>query len=119
MPCAVAYVPGLIVMAQGRKRVELGPNKFIYDESRYLLTSLDLPSVSQVVEASKERPALAFALKLELPVVREILAREDVPIPEVPPDSLAMTTVRGYSRIAERLLPVDGPARHAAAYSLS
>lgn len=93
VPCAVAYVPGLIVMAQGRKRVELGPNKFIYDESRYLLTSLDLPSVSQVVEASKERPALAFALKLELPVVREILAREDVPIPEVPPDSLAMTTV--------------------------
>ena len=55
-PCAVAYAPGLIVMAQGRKRVELGPNTFIYDESRYLLTSLDLPSVSQVVEASKERP---------------------------------------------------------------
>ena len=34
----------LIVMAQGRKRVELGPKTFIYDESRYLLTSLDLPS---------------------------------------------------------------------------
>lgn len=92
-PCAVAYAPGLIVMAQGRKRVELGPNTFIYDESRYLLTSLDLPSVSQVVEASKERPALAFALKLELPIVRELLAREDVPIPELPPDSPAMTTV--------------------------
>lgn len=91
-PCAVAYAPGLIVMAQGRKRAELGPNTFIYDESRYLLTSLDLPAVSQIVEASKERPALAFALKLELPIVRELLAREDVPIPEVPPDSPAMTT---------------------------
>jgi len=79
-------------MAQGRKRAELGPNTFIYDESRYLLTSLDLPAVSQIVEASKERPALAFAMKLELPIVRELLAREDVPIPEVPPDSPAMTT---------------------------
>lgn len=91
-PCVVAYVPGLIVMAQGSKRVELGPNTFVYDESRYLLTSLDLPSVSQVVQASPERPALAFALKLELPVVREILMREDVPIPELPADSPAMTT---------------------------
>lgn len=91
-PCVVAYVPGLIVMAQGSKRVELGPNTFIYDESRYLLTSLDLPSVSQVVEATKERPALAFALKLELPVVREMIMREDVPIPESSADSPAMTT---------------------------
>jgi hypothetical protein len=80
-------------MAQGRKRAEPGPNTFIYDESRCLLTSLDLPGVSQIVEASKERPALAFALKLELPIVRELLAREEVSIPETPPDSPAMTTV--------------------------
>jgi AraC-like DNA-binding protein len=92
-PCAVAYAPGLIVMAQGQKRVELGPNTFIYDESRYLLTSLDLPAVSQLVEASPERPALAFALTLELPIVRELLTREDVSIPELVPDSPAMTTV--------------------------
>lgn len=91
-PCAVAYVPGIIVMAQGSKRVELGPKTFVYDELRYLLTSLDLPSVSQVVEASPQRPALAFAMKLEMPVVREILMREDVPIPESSADSPAMTT---------------------------
>jgi AraC-like DNA-binding protein len=91
-PCVAAYVPGMIVMAQGRKRVELGTNTFTYDESRYLMTSLDLPAVSQLVEASKERPALAFALKLELPIVRELLTREDVPIPELPPESPAMTT---------------------------
>lgn len=91
-PCVAAYVPGLIVMAQGRKRVELGANTFIYDESRYLLTSVDLPAVSQVVDASRQRPALAFALKLELPIVRELLAREDVPFSEVLPESPAMTT---------------------------
>ncbi|WP_031498201.1 AraC family transcriptional regulator [Bryobacter aggregatus] len=91
-PCVVAYVPGLIVMAQGRKRVELGPKTFFYNESHYLLTSLDLPSISQVIEASPERPALAFALKLELPIVREILMREEVPLPDSPADSSAMTT---------------------------
>lgn len=91
-PCAVAYVPGLVVMAQGRKQVELGQNTFVYDESRYLLTSLDLPSISQVLEASPQRPALAFSMKLELSVVRELLMREDVPVPEVATDSPAMTT---------------------------
>jgi AraC-like DNA-binding protein len=79
-------------MAQGRKRVQLGSNTFIYDESRYLLTSLDLPSISQVLEATPERPSLAFALKLELSMVRELLIREDVPTPEIPSESPAMTT---------------------------
>lgn len=91
-PCIVAYVPGLVVMAQGQKRVELGTSAFTYGESHYLLTALDLPAVSQVVEASQERPALALGLKLELPIVRELLTREDVPVPELPPDSPAMTT---------------------------
>jgi AraC-like DNA-binding protein len=114
-PCAVAYAPGLIVMAQGRKRAELGPNTFIYDESRYLLTSLDLPSISQVVEASKERPALAFALKLELPIVRELLTREDVPIPELPPDSPAMTTGEVTAELLSsccRLMDLLGTPQH-------
>lgn len=91
-PCAVAYVPGLVVMAQGEKRVDVGHRTFVYDEARYLLTSLDLPSMSQVLAASPERPSLALALKLDLPVVRELLMREDVPAAGVAPDSLAMTT---------------------------
>jgi hypothetical protein len=31
------------VVAQGRKRADLAGTTFIFDESRYLLTSLDLP----------------------------------------------------------------------------
>ena len=42
------------MVAQGRKRVELGRTTFTYDESRYLLTSLDLPVVSRVIEASED-----------------------------------------------------------------
>jgi hypothetical protein len=36
-----------------------GPTTFLYGESRYLLTSVDLPIVSQIVEASEEAPCLA------------------------------------------------------------
>jgi len=52
-PCSMTYQPGVTVIAQGRKRVELGRNVFIYDASRFLLTSLDLPVVSRVIEASQ------------------------------------------------------------------
>src|SRR5450755_4488438 len=73
-PCSMTYEPSLTVMAQGRKRVELGRNIFIYDASRFLLTSVDLPVVSRVIEASEKVPCLAMSLQLEMPVVRELLS---------------------------------------------
>jgi AraC-like DNA-binding protein len=91
-PACATYEPSVAVIAQGRKRVELGQITFIYDESRFLLTSADLPIVSQVIEASKEVPFLALALKLEMPVVRELLSREEIPVSDAPPDSPAMAT---------------------------
>src|SRR6476661_1532248 len=42
VPASGTYEPSLAVVAQGRKRVDLGPTTFIFDESRFLLTSLDL-----------------------------------------------------------------------------
>src|SRR3974390_1924054 len=63
-PCSMTYQPSVTVIAQGRKRVELGRNVFLYDASRFLLTSIDLPVVSRVVEASEEVPCLALSLKL-------------------------------------------------------
>ena len=91
-PACTTYEPSVAVIAQGRKRVELGRTTFIYDESHFLLTSVDLPIVSQVIEASEAAPFLALALKLEMPVVRELLSREEIPVPEAPPDSPAMAT---------------------------
>jgi len=91
-PACMTYEPSIAVIAQGRKQVELGPTTFIYDESRYLLTSVDLPIVSRVVEASAAVPFLALALKLEMPVVRELLGREEIPVSNTSPDSPAMAT---------------------------
>src|SRR3954470_2768137 len=51
-PAPATYEPSVALVVQGRKQVELGATTFIYDPSRYLLTSLDLPVVSRVVEAT-------------------------------------------------------------------
>jgi AraC-like DNA-binding protein len=80
------------VVAQGRKRVDLGRTTFIFHESRFLLTSLDLPVISRVIEASEEVPYLGFLFKLEMPVVRELLSREEIQAPEAPSDTHAMVT---------------------------
>src|SRR6266481_2783822 len=91
-PCSATYEPGVTVIAQGRKRVDLGRTTFTYGESRYLLTALDLPVVSQITEASKKVPCLAMSLKLEMPVIRELLSREEIQVAEAPSDSPAMAT---------------------------
>jgi AraC-like DNA-binding protein len=91
-PISATYEPSLAVVAQGRKQATLGGTMFIFDESRYLLTSLDLPVICNVIEASEEVPYLCFVLKLEMPVVRELLSREEIQVHERPTDSPAMAT---------------------------
>lgn len=91
-PACTTYEPSLAVIAQGRKRVELGREAFIYDESRFLLTSIDLPVVSQLIEASEEKPFIGLLLKLEMPVVRELLSGEEIHVAKAPPNSPAMAT---------------------------
>ncbi len=89
-PCSMTYEPGLTVIAQGRKRVELGRKIFLYDASRFLLTSVDLPVVSRVVEASEKAPCLAMSLKLEMSMVREVLSQEEIQLAEAPSDRPGM-----------------------------
>jgi len=91
-PCRATYHAGVIVVAQGRKRVNLGRTSFIYDPSRYLVTSVDLPIVSWVAEASEEVPCLVLSLKLDMSMVREVLGREEIHVAEAAPESPAMST---------------------------
>jgi AraC-like DNA-binding protein len=90
-PCRTTYHPGIIVVAQGSKRVNLGPTSFIYDESHFLLTAVDLPIVSWVAEATEEVPCLVLSLRLDMSMVRELLGREEIHVTEAPSDSPAMS----------------------------
>jgi len=91
-PASGTYIPSVCVVAQGRKRVELGRTTLIYDASQFLLTSLDLPVVSRVIEASEESPYLCLRLTLEMPMVGELLSRGDIPATEARPNDPAMAT---------------------------
>src|ERR1700684_87643 len=81
-PCT--YEPSLLLIPQGKKRVELGKQSYVFGESTFLLTSIDLPIVSRVCVASVERPYLAFFLKLDIGIVRDVLHTEEVRISAPP-----------------------------------
>ena len=79
---SAAYEPELIVFVQGEKRINVGGTTLEVNESTFLLTSIDMPVVSQVTKASREEPILAMMLKLEMPTIREILSKEEFREPE-------------------------------------
>ncbi|MDR3726990.1 MAG: AraC family transcriptional regulator [Terracidiphilus sp.] len=74
---SAAYEPELIVFVQGEKRINVGGNILVCDGSTMLLSSIDLPVVSQVSRATVDEPILGLTLKLEMPVVREILSQDE------------------------------------------
>jgi len=79
-PCFHAtYEPSVSVFVQGKKRVNLGGTEYLCDGSSFLLSSIDVPAVGQIVEASKKVPLLSMFLRLDMPTVREVISREDLP----------------------------------------
>ena len=81
-PCYPAsYEPSLLVLVQGRKRVIAAKTTYLCDESNFQLSSVQVPLVSQIVEASEEVPLLAMFLSLDMAAVREILAQSLSPNP--------------------------------------
>jgi AraC-like DNA-binding protein len=89
--CHITYEPSVIVVAQGRKEVQVGANTLTYDSSRYLLMSVVLPAVTRVSEASESAPCLAVSLKLDISIIREFLVREDFHRSDAP-DGPAIST---------------------------
>jgi AraC-like DNA-binding protein len=74
---SATYEPSIIVYAQGQKHVNIGGAMYVCDESTLQLTSIDMPVISQVTQASRQKPILAIILKLDMPSVREILSQDE------------------------------------------
>src|SRR2546423_7659208 len=65
--------PSVCVIAQGSKEVLLGDSRYRYDPSQYLLATVELRRVSQILEASKERPYLSSRLELAPTLVSSVM----------------------------------------------
>ena len=87
---SAAYEPSLVVFLQGQKQINVGKTTYVCGGSNFLLTSIDLPVVSQVIKATEKEPLLGLLLKLEMPQVREILSQHEFHLREESADARGM-----------------------------
>jgi AraC-like DNA-binding protein len=72
------YEPSLSVIISGSKRVRIGDQMLIYDESSFFLTTIGVPMIGQICEASKTEPYVAARLHLDLEALRRLIANHDL-----------------------------------------
>lgn len=94
------YEPSLCLVAQGAKRVLLGEELYTYDADHYLIASVDLPIVAQVMEASPEKPFLGLVLKLDPKLISQLVVDGNLPMPRTQQTGRGMAV----SRVTARLL---------------
>jgi len=82
--------PSLCVVAQGSKEFLLGESRYRYDPFHYLLVTVDLPNVGQVLEASQERPFLSLRLELAPTLVGSVMVEAGHSSPPGPADTRAI-----------------------------
>jgi AraC-like DNA-binding protein len=71
--------PSFCVIAQGAKEIHLGEERYRYDPYHYLLATVEMPAVSQLVEASRERPYLSLRLDLDPALVASVMLEVGLP----------------------------------------
>jgi AraC-like DNA-binding protein len=91
-PVSGIYEPSICMVAQGAKRVLLGDEAYVYDAHHFLVTSVDLPTVWQIIEASREKPCLGLVLKLDLREISQLMVDSHLPPPRAQQSSRGIAT---------------------------
>ncbi|TCV96443.1 AraC family transcriptional regulator [Luteibacter rhizovicinus] len=66
--------PSLIIAAQGAKRIIAAGEDYDYDVRHCLISSIDLPVMSRITDASVTQPYLCMAMSLDLKQVAALMA---------------------------------------------
>lgn len=81
-PCECVVEPSIVLVASGVKQLIIGDHAYRYDPSHFLLTSLDLPARSQVLEASPEQPSMGLVFNLDLNIIAELISHHRLSPPQ-------------------------------------
>jgi len=91
-PIGGMYEPSICLVAQGAKRVLLGDETYVYEAHHYLITSVHLPTVAQVITASREKPFLGLRLRLDQREMSQLMVDSNLPTPHGQQSSRGMAT---------------------------
>ncbi|MCS0451992.1 AraC family transcriptional regulator [Vibrio diabolicus] len=77
-PTSYTHNPSICLIAQGRKRVLLGEDSFVYDANHFLISSVDLPIIANIIEASEDKPYLGVIMELELTEISQLIVDSEL-----------------------------------------
>ena len=84
------YNLGIGIILQGEKEVVIGDQVYHCHEGQSMLTTIDLPVTSHIVQASAQKPFLAVLLLLDLQTVNQVAA-------EMPAEDFAISDAAHHS----------------------
>ena len=68
----------------------LGDDTYVLDVHHFLITSVDLPTVVQIIKASQEKPYLGLILKLDRREISQLMVDSNLPPPRAQQSSRGM-----------------------------
>jgi AraC-like DNA-binding protein len=89
-PESYMLAPSICLIGQGRKRLFLGEEPYVYNAHRFLITSVDLLVVTQIIEASAEKPYLGLTMELDLRVIAQLMLSQVMPSVRPPKERLGI-----------------------------
>lgn len=78
-PLCNVQEPAFGIIAQGSKRVTLGEDVFVYSRAHYIVVSVDLPVMGQVIEATPGAPYLGVRIDLDIKQLGTLIVEAGLP----------------------------------------
>lgn len=77
-PTSYTHKSSICLIAQGKKRVLLGEESFVYDANHFLISSVDLPIIANIMEASEDSPYLGLVMELDLQEISQLITEGEL-----------------------------------------
>lgn len=80
-PTSYTHKSSICLIAQGKKRVLLGEESFVYDANHFLISSVDLPIIANIIEATEETPYLGLVMEIDLHEISQLIVESELAFP--------------------------------------
>lgn len=80
-PTSYLLGPSICLIGQGRKQSIVGDATYVYDANHYLVSSVNVPVVANIIEASAKQPYLGLIMALDLQVVAKLMLQDEMAPP--------------------------------------
>lgn len=103
-PRHMTYRPSLCLIAQAAKRVMVGDSTLTYGHMQSLVITVEVPVLSEIIDATPEKPFIGATLGLDPDIVLDVVTRMDRAPRPAGPAGLGLVVETVDERIAAAML---------------